>query len=103
MDIDIYKVSTGKKIHIMGTKTFNVSPEAIFPFVDGVFGPVMLPIPRTSTVLKREYGSRCLEVRWIKLITKAGHIGKWILFDESVRRWAMPYLTLRNVGELDFS
>ena len=31
----------------MGTKPFNVSPEAIFPFVDGVFGPIMLPNSET--------------------------------------------------------
>ena len=103
VDIDICKVTTGKVIKIMGTEPFVVQPKEVFPCAECVFGPLIFPVPRTTLILTKEYGPRCLHERWVKLLTKGGHIGKWIRFDESVRRWAMPHFPLRDASEMKLS
>jgi len=104
VNIHVYWLGRGRKIPIMGSKPFSVSCSDVFPTSLGVFGPLQLPIPRTSKVLLKEYGSDCLRKRRAKIITKGGHFSEMqdVADGELVRRSAWPQQRSR-VGDLQWS
>ena len=103
VDIDVYWLGRDK-IPIMGSKPFSVSSSDVFPTALGVFGPLLLPTPRTSKVLLKEYGSDCLRKRRAKIITKGGHFSEMhdVADGELVRRSAWPQQRSR-LGDLQWS
>ena len=70
VDVDMIEVNPGKKnVQIPGsTKIYSCPTKELFPTADGVFGPLKLRVPRTSYVLQKEYGKKCLQERRIKTL-----------------------------------
>jgi len=69
VDIEVYSVSPGKDLRIQGAeKNIPVPPESVFPIVEGIFGPLRVPLPATTAILDAEYGSQWRHTRSMKWI-----------------------------------
>ena len=102
VNIDIYRVKPGKHVAFKAGKTFTTSPGDLFPTAVGVFGPLMLPRPRSTKPLLEEYGAACLKKREVKIITAGGTSGKRIRIDDAddIRFAAWPTQPLVNLGSI---
>ena len=83
---------------IRGTKKIKVPCADVFPLVEGIFGPLRIPLPRTPHILDAEYGSLWRQTWIVKKITKA----KPVLFEapSDARRCAWPSVHLHSCEEL---
>ena len=100
VDIEVYTVRPKKDIHIRGTKTFGVRLSECFPVVEGVLGPLRIPLLNTPKVLDREYGSQWRRSRVLKAIQPSGcvQIRKWN--DPCWRRGVWPAVPLQRCETL---
>ena len=76
VDIEVHTVTaarnanTPRQIIVTGQKCGKIplGPESIFPIVEGVFGPLRIPVPRTPVLLFNEYGADWATVRRMNVI-----------------------------------
>ena len=47
---------------------FEASPQSIFPIVEGILGPLRIPLPHSPRMLSREYGEDWATVRRMKVV-----------------------------------
>ena len=105
VDIDIYKISPGSKrpLHITDGKTsFSLAVDKLLPTAVGVFGPLMLPLPRSNAPLFEMYGANCLTSRKVKVQVGMG-TKMQDLKDNSIRRYAWPSQPLSRLGIIDLA
>ena len=57
LDLEVYTVKPDHHLTIRGTKKIKVPCADVFPLVEGIFGPLRIPLPRTPCILDAEYGS----------------------------------------------
>ena len=69
LDIEVYTVKRNAKLHIQGTKTLIVKSDRVFPIVEGIFGPLRVPLPRSPKILDLEYGSQWRDSLEVKKVT----------------------------------
>ena len=89
------------RIALCGQKCgrFELSPESIFPIVEGVFGPLRIPLPRTPAMLAAEYGNDWGTERSMKVV--AGNSGSTMQsVGAGVRRTAWPSIELLSCSSL---
>ena len=55
IDVEIYKVRPDHDVAIRETNHV-VEPASLFPIIEGAFGPLRIPLPRTPVCLDKEYG-----------------------------------------------
>ena len=65
LDLEVYTV-TKAPMNIRGSNRFQVTAEECFPVVEGVFGPLRVPLLRSPVVLKKEYGLQWSSTRLVK-------------------------------------
>ena len=76
----------------------------MLPVDEGVFGPLMAPIPQSVRPLLEEYGANCMQERKVKLVAGGGKCRT--LLDVSslpVRRVAWPLRPLVRLETLRVS
>ena len=56
----------------MGTSKIMAKPAALFPLVEGIFGPLRVPLPATPVLLDAEYGKKWRTERKAKVIHPSG-------------------------------
>ena len=100
VDVEVYTVRPGEKLVVRGTNKFKVSNEDVFPLVEGIFGPLRVPLPRTPKILDSEYGSQWRSSRKPKIIGKGGRA---VYHDrglpDSYLRSVWPNVPLRRCGQ----
>ena len=72
VDIEVYSVLPRAQITIVGTKKISVRPADVFPLVEGIFGPLRVPLPATPCILDAEYGSQWRHKPQAKVIAPSG-------------------------------
>ena len=72
VDLEVYVVKPNKKIRIKATKPFELSPSDIFPVVEGILGPLRVPVPKTPAALNGEYGTGWPKENKIKICQGQG-------------------------------
>ena len=104
VDIDIYKVSPSTRPFTItdGKISFSLKMDKVFPTAVGVFGPLMLPVPRSNAALVEMYGVNCLTTRKVKLQVGMGTKMK-DLTDKTIRRSAWPSMPLSRLGCIQLS
>ena len=101
LDIEVYNVVPSKPIKIQGTKKkISANTEHLFPIVEGIFGPLRLPLPATPYVLDKEYGSHWSRVREVKVIHSSYQSKTQTVRDAGVKRCAWPTIPLYDCGPL---
>ena len=100
LDIEVYNVVPAKPITILGTKKISANTEHLFPIVEGIFGPLRLPLPATPYVLDEEYGSHWSRVREVKVIHSCYKAKTITVRDAGVKRCAWPTIPLDDCGPL---
>ena len=78
IDVEVHTVCAAsgamnqqKNIVFRGTdKKIALSPSSIFPIVEGIFGPLRVPVPSTTDLLDAEYGKDWRTNRRMKAIAK---------------------------------
>jgi hypothetical protein len=74
VDIEVYSVAAikpganVKALVVQGSQAITLTPSAIFPFVERIFGPLRVPLPSTPAMLDAEYTSDWREKREIKTV-----------------------------------
>jgi len=103
LDIEVYTVSRNAALRIFkGTVTHSVNPMDVFPIVEGIFGPLRVPLPRTPKILDLEYGSQWRRVYSVKKILKGGRsVMEDISDDLGVRRLIWPSVALSDAEEFE--
>jgi serine/threonine protein kinase len=96
------KMQPAAPITFKGSKLIQVAPEKIFPIVEGIFGPLRIPLMRTPVLLEAEYGKDWGTRRVIKIVS-ASLASRTIELkhDDSgcpLRAW--PNITLRGCPSL---
>jgi hypothetical protein len=105
VDVEVYTVK-GRSIQIQGCtakKPFTVSCAECFPIVEGIFGPLRVPVLRSTVVLDKEYGEDWPTTRKVKLgsIQNQSQPSKWsTVSGDTVRRAAWPNVELPGCPEL---
>ena len=56
IDIEIITVPPRQGFYVCGSEKILVTPVDCFPTVEGIFGPLRIPLPRTPAILDAEYG-----------------------------------------------
>ena len=87
-------------IEIKGSQTFEVDPSDVFPIVEGIFGPLRIPLPRTPVCLDREYGGQWRHTRVCKRVSNHGKGKEERIPGDSVRRCAWPSVPLVSCEHL---
>jgi hypothetical protein len=98
LDLEVYVVAPGKQLTIRGSKPFKVMPYECFPIVEGVFGPLRIPLPRSPAILNAEYGSQWPSSYVVKNVngSKAKEVA---IKDPSViKRTIWPSVPLKGCG-----
>ena len=88
VDLEVYVVKPNKKIRIKATKPFELSPSDIFPVVEGILGPLRVPVPKTPAALDGEYGTGWPKEHIIKICQ--GHGCKTIDLGQPVAATSQP-------------
>ena len=98
LDLEVYIVKPDHHLTIRGTKKIKVPCADVFPLVEGIFGPLRIPLPRTPCILDAEYGSLWRQTWTVKKTTNA----KPVLFEapSDARRSAWPSVYLHSCQEL---
>ena len=100
VDIEVYDVIPGKPIKIIGSTSFNVSSRECFPFVEGIWGPLRLPLPRSPTILNQEYGSQWRQTYSVKVIDGAGNSKYKTADGRVIRRVVWPNVPIQGCPAL---
>ena len=100
VDVEVYRVVPNKPIQIKGSQTFEVDPSDMFPIVEGIFGPLRIPLPRTPVCLDREYGGQWRHARVCKRVSNGGKGKEERIPGDSVRRCAWPSVPLESCEHL---
>ena len=99
LDLEVYVVEPRKPIKITGaTKTVSVTTAELFPVVEGIFGPLRIPLPRTTAVLNHEYQD-WRDTYKIKVIGSDGRPRYRTVDAKNMKRAIWPN-TLDRVGSL---
>ena len=88
VDLEVYVVKPNKKIRVKATKPFELSPSDIFPVVEGILGPLRVPVPKTPAALDGEYGTGWPKEHIIKICQ--GHGCKTIDLGQPVAATDQP-------------
>ena len=101
LDLEVYTVKPQQcSINIRGTKKIVVKCAQMFPIVEGVFGPLRVPLPASPHILDCEYGREWTHTRSAKVICADGKGVYADVTSETTRRCAWPTQPLRNCSEL---
>lgn len=100
VDLEIYFVKPGSVMTIKGSNKIKASCAELFPIVEGVFGPLRVPLPATPKILDAEYGSRWRHARSAKVIGKAARSKYVDVTCAHTRRCVWPSIPLRGCSEL---
>ena len=74
-----------------------VEPKQLFPIVEGFFGPLRVPLPRTSAVLDAYYGREWRTNYAVKVFGQKSGVGKYVtLLDPHFRRAIHPAVPLKG-------
>ena len=74
-----------------------VEPRQLFPIVEGFFGPLRVPLPRTSAVLDAEYGQEWRTKYAVKTLSRRSGVGKYVcVLDPHCRRAIHPAVPLKG-------
>ena len=74
-----------------------VEPKQLFPIVEGFFGPLRVPLPRTSAVLDAEYGREWRTKYEVKVLGQKSGVGKYVtVLDPHFRRAIHPAVPLKG-------
>ncbi len=106
VDIDVFRVKPGKALPCQGGKNITVSFNEVFPTAVGVFGPMLLKRPRSTTPLLKEYGADCLAERWVKILDAGGKPSReqiLVAAGDNVRFTAWPTVPLRRLEGIELS
>ena len=98
VDVEVYTVMPSKPLIIQGTSKFKVSCADVFPLVEGIFGPLRVPLPATPCILDAEYGSQWRNVRMVK--ENRGIQPKMLEAPEQARRCVWPSVPLHSCEDL---
>ena len=75
----------------------SVDPKKLFPIVEGFFGPLRIPLPRTSAVLDAEYGREWRTKYEVKVLGQKSGVGKYVtVLDPHFRLAIHPAVPLRG-------
>ena len=75
----------------------SVDPKKLFPIVEGFFGPLRIPLPRTSAVLDAEYGREWRTKYEVKVLGQKSGVGKYVtVLDPHFRRAIHPAVPLKG-------
>ena len=99
VDVEVYRVVSNKPIQIKGSQTFEVDPHDMFPIVEGIFGPLRIPLPKTPVCLDREYGGLWRQNRVYKRVGN-GRAKEERIPGDSVRRCAWPSVPIVSCEHL---
>lgn len=66
-DLEVYIVKPDHHLTIRGTKKIKAPCADVFPLVEGFFGPLRIPLPRTPCILAAEYGSLWRQTWTVKI------------------------------------
>ena len=94
VDVEVYEVHQGSDVVIKGTKNYTVSTCNLFPIVEGIFGPLRIPVPATCAVLDAEYGSNWRHNHVAKVIGKSSQSTNMQVQGSRVRRSVWPSVEL---------
>lgn len=100
LDLEVYTVTPHKSIIIRGSKNITISCGKLFPIVEGILGPLRVPLPATSRVLDAEYGIQWRHTRSAKVIRPDGRSSYVKLTCPSARRCVWPAKQLRGCTDL---
>ena len=79
------------------TKGIVVEPRQLFPIVEGFFGPLRVPLPRTSAVLDAEYGPEWRTKYAVKTLSPKSGVAKYkAVLDPHCRRAIHPAVPLQG-------
>ena len=90
LDLEVYSILPGHTITIQGSSKIPVSCEHVFPLVEGIFGPLRIPLPASPRILDAEYGSQWRHVRVAKVIGSNGKSHSVTVETQQIRRCAWP-------------
>ena len=80
-----------------GANRIIVEPHQLFPIVEGFFGPLRVPLPRTSAVLDAEYGDQWRTKYAVKTLGPKSGVGKYTrILDQHCRRAIHPSVPLKG-------
>ena len=94
------KVQPAAPIIFKGSKPIKIETKKIFPIVEGIFGPLRIPLMRTPVLLEAEYGKDWATKREIKIVQGSLATRTIELNDSSCRLRAWPNITLRGCPSL---
>lgn len=101
IDVEVYTVRSNEDITFQGTKPITVSPDRCFPIVEGIFGPLRVPLMCTPHVLDQEYGVEWRTTRVVKSILGNSRSKPLTLNkDASIKRCAWPSVPLIRCDSL---
>ena len=100
LDLEVYTVTPMTDIIIKGSKKIKVPCSDIFPIVEGIFGPLRVPLPASPTILDAEYGSMWRLNRSAKMILKSGRSHFVDVTSANTRRCVWPSVQLHSCVEL---
>ena len=75
VDIEVHDVTAARgankrtRVVMHGAKgKIDLNPPSVFPIVEGIFGPLRVPVPRTTAMLVAEYGEDWGTARSMKVV-----------------------------------
>ena len=100
LDLEVYIVKPLMPLTIRGSQNIKVSCADLFPIVEGIFGPLRIPLPASPTILDAEYGSKWRSTPSAKVITPDGKSQYVDVTSANTRRSVWPSSSLHSCGEL---
>lgn len=100
VDIEVYHVHPGADVKIAGTQTLTVPTADLFPIVEGILGPLRVPLLRTPSLLNLEYGSLWRRQHMAKVIVPSGRSSMKAVSPMHVRRGVWPSVELKGCEAL---
>ena len=100
LDLEVYRVKPLTNLTIKGSKKISVSCAELFPIVEGVFGPLRVPLPASPNILDAEYGRQWRHTRSAKVIRPHGRSRYVDVTSAHTRRCVWPSVPLHSCSEL---
>ena len=81
LDFNVVTIEHDKEVAIptSGSKFHMVPPHALFPVIEGFFGPLRIPLPATPAVLDAEYETRWRTTRAVKTFGEKSGVSKYTI------------------------
>jgi len=101
IDVEVYVVKPAADIKIRGTQPFMVTTKQLFPIVEGIFGPLRVPVVRTTAVLDAEYTKSWRTKRVVKVVRPGARFQTIVLPEDAgmlLRVW--PSIPLQQCETL---